>query len=37
LADLLARWQPDKHPDVLAHLDRLAQTLVRDLPVPGVP
>jgi EmrB/QacA subfamily drug resistance transporter len=37
LADLLARWQPDKHPDVLALLDRLAQTLVRDLPVPGVP
>ena len=37
LADLLARWQPDKHPDVLALLDRLAETLVRDLPVPGVP
>jgi hypothetical protein len=37
LADLLARWQPNKHPDVLALLDRLAETLVRDLPVPGAP
>jgi len=37
LADLLARWQPDKHPDVLALLNRLAETLVRDLPVPGAP
>jgi hypothetical protein len=35
LADLMARWQPDKHPDVLALLDRLANTLVRDLPAPG--
>ena len=35
LAELLARWQPDKHPDVLALLDRLANTLVRDLPAPG--
>jgi EmrB/QacA subfamily drug resistance transporter len=35
LTDLLARWEPDKHPDVLALLNRLAETLVRDLPVPG--
>ncbi len=35
LAELMARWQPDKHPDVLALLDRLANTLVRDLPAPG--
>ncbi|HEY3641956.1 MAG TPA: MDR family MFS transporter [Xanthobacteraceae bacterium] len=35
LADLMARWEPDKHPDVLALLDRLADTLVRDLPAPG--
>ena len=37
LTDLLARWEPNKHPDVLALLDRLAETLVRDLPVPGAP
>lgn len=34
LADLLARWEPAKHPDVLALLNRLTETLVRDLPVP---
>jgi hypothetical protein len=34
LTDLLARWEPEKHPDVLALLNRLAETLVRDLPVP---
>ena len=37
LTDLLARWEPDKHPDVLALLIRLAETLARDLPVPGTP
>jgi EmrB/QacA subfamily drug resistance transporter len=37
LTDLLARWEPNKHPDVLALLNRLAETLVRDLPVPGAP
>ncbi|MGA2843312.1 MAG: MDR family MFS transporter [Steroidobacteraceae bacterium] len=37
LTDLLARWEPNKHPDVLALLNRLAVTLVRDLPVPGAP
>ena len=37
LTDLLARWEPDKHPYVLALLDRLVETLVRDLPVPGTP
>jgi len=37
LTDLLARWEPDKHPDVLALLNRLAETLGRDLPVPGAP
>ncbi len=34
LADLMARWEPDKHPDVLALLDRMVDTLVRDLPEP---
>ncbi len=34
LSELLARWEPDKHPDVVALLNRLAETLVRDLPVP---
>ena len=37
LTDLLARWEPDKHPDVLALLTRLAETLARDLPVPTTP
>jgi MFS family permease len=37
LTDLLARWEPDKHSEVLALLSRLAETLVRDLPVPGTP
>jgi DNA-binding transcriptional ArsR family regulator len=35
LADLMARWEPDKHPDVLALLERMVGTLVRDLPAPG--
>ena len=35
LADLMARWEPDRHPDVLALLDRMVATLVRDLPAPG--
>jgi MFS family permease/DNA-binding MarR family transcriptional regulator len=35
LADVMARWEPDKHPDVLALLDRMVDTLVRDLPAPG--
>jgi EmrB/QacA subfamily drug resistance transporter len=35
LADLMARWEPDKHPDVLALLNRMVDTLVRDLPAPG--
>ena len=34
LTDLMARWEPDKHPDVLALLDRMVDTLVRDLPAP---
>lgn len=34
LADLMARWEPDKHPDVSAMLDRMVDTLVRDLPAP---
>jgi len=37
LTDLLARWEPDKHPDVLALLTRLAESLARDLPVPSTP
>jgi EmrB/QacA subfamily drug resistance transporter len=35
LADLMARWEPDRHPDVLALLDRMVATLARDLPAPG--
>jgi EmrB/QacA subfamily drug resistance transporter len=35
LTDLMARWEPDKHPDVLALLDRMVGTLLRDLPAPG--
>jgi EmrB/QacA subfamily drug resistance transporter len=35
LADLMARWEPDRHPDVLALLNRMFDTLVRDLPAPG--
>ena len=34
LAALLARWQPEQHPDVLALINRLAAALVRDLPPP---
>jgi len=34
LADLMARWEPDKHPDVLAMLNHMVDTLVRDLPTP---
>jgi len=34
LADLMARWEPDKHPEVLGMLDRMIDTLVRDLPAP---
>jgi MFS family permease len=35
LADLMARWEPDKHPEVLGMLDRMVDTLVRDLPAPS--
>jgi hypothetical protein len=31
----MARWEPEKHPDVLALLDRMVDTLVRDLPAPA--
>jgi DNA-binding MarR family transcriptional regulator len=34
LADMLARWQPDEHPDVLALIERMAQALTSDLPTP---
>jgi len=34
LADLLARWQPEQHPDVLALIERLARALTSDLPAP---
>jgi len=34
LADMLARWRPEQHPDVLALIERLAQALTRDLPLP---
>jgi hypothetical protein len=32
LADLLARWQPEQHPEVLALIDRLARALTSNLP-----
>ena len=31
---LMARWEPEKHPDVLALLQRLAAVLVEQLPRP---
>jgi DNA-binding MarR family transcriptional regulator len=34
LADMLARWQPEQHPDVLALIERMAQALASDLPAP---
>jgi EmrB/QacA subfamily drug resistance transporter len=34
LADMLARWRPEKHPDVLALIERMAQALTSDLPAP---
>jgi hypothetical protein len=34
LSELLARWEPAKHPEVRALVQRLAQTLAHDLPVP---
>jgi hypothetical protein len=35
VTDLIARWEPDKHPDVLALLDRMVDSLVRDTPASG--
>ncbi len=34
LSDMLARWQPEQHPDVLALIERMAQALTSDLPAP---
>jgi hypothetical protein len=34
LADMLARWEPQQHPDVLALIERFSQALMRDLPSP---
>jgi hypothetical protein len=34
LADLLARWHPEQHPDVLALIDRLARALTSNVPAP---
>ena len=34
LAEMMARWEPDKHPDVLAMFNGMVDTLVRDLPAP---
>jgi MFS family permease len=34
LADMLARWQPDQHPEVLALIDRFTEALTSDLPAP---
>src|SRR5262249_55467156 len=32
LADMLARWRPEEHPDVLALIERRARPLTSDLP-----
>ncbi len=32
--ELIARWEPDKHPEVLALVNRMADSLMRDLPAP---
>ena len=34
LADMLTRWHPEQHPDVLALIERMAQALTSDLPAP---
>jgi hypothetical protein len=34
LADMLARWRPEEHPDVLALIESMAQALTSDLPAP---
>jgi MFS family permease len=34
LADMLTRWKPEQHPDVLALIERMAQALTSDLPAP---
>jgi MFS family permease len=34
LTDMLARWRPEEHPDVLALIERMAQALTSDLPAP---
>jgi hypothetical protein len=34
VADLIARWEPEKHPEVLALLDRMVDSLMRDPPAP---
>ena len=34
-ADMLARWRPEQHPEVLAMIERLSQALARDLPAPA--
>jgi hypothetical protein len=34
LADLLAGWHPEQHPDVLALIGRLARALTSNVPAP---
>ena len=34
ITDMLARWQPEQHPEVLALIERYSQALTRDLPTP---
>jgi EmrB/QacA subfamily drug resistance transporter len=34
ITDMLARWQPEQHPEVLALIERYSQALTRDLPAP---
>jgi EmrB/QacA subfamily drug resistance transporter len=35
LADLLARWRPEQHPDVLALIERFSQAMMQELPSPN--
>jgi EmrB/QacA subfamily drug resistance transporter len=34
LADMLARWHPEQHPDVLALIERFSQAMMQELPSP---
>jgi EmrB/QacA subfamily drug resistance transporter len=34
ITDMLARWHPEQHPEVLALIERFSQALTQDLPTP---